>query len=128
MKWYNTHEVLELNTPSRQDGVEFEDEARYRKEGARFIMDIGNKLGLYLFVNDSLWSYSLFLRSFHRFFFFVLTFRLGEESIILKYIYIFLFLFFLNILSVVLTLQWLLGSCFSIASTCFIRSKNSQDG
>ena len=103
MKWYNTHEVLELNTPSRQDGVEFEDEARYRKEGARFIMDIGNKLGLYLFVNDSLWSYSLFLRSFHRFFFFVLTFRLGEESIILKYIYIFLFLFFLNILSVVLT-------------------------
>ena len=49
MKWYHTHESLELNTPSRQDGVEFEDEARYRKEGARFIMDIGNKLGLYLF-------------------------------------------------------------------------------
>ena len=73
MKWYHTPESLELNTPSRLDGVEFEDEARYRKEGARFIMDIGNKLGLYpfiliffqfffnkIFILKITWSYSFF--------------------------------------------------------------------
>jgi len=49
MKWYHSYETLELSTPSRLDGVDFENESRYRKEGARFIMEIGNKLGLYPF-------------------------------------------------------------------------------
>ena len=49
MHWYHTLEVIELQTPSRNVGVDFETEARYRKEGARFIMELGNKLGLYLF-------------------------------------------------------------------------------
>ena len=54
MKWYHSYETLELSTPSRLDGVDFENEARYRKEGARFIMEIGNKLGLYPFSKQNL--------------------------------------------------------------------------
>ncbi|XP_047132402.1 cyclin-K isoform X1 [Hydra vulgaris] len=46
MHWYHTTEVIELQTPSRNDGIDYETEARYRKEGARFIMELGNKLGL----------------------------------------------------------------------------------
>lgn len=33
-------------TPSIQDGIDFETERRYRKEGARFIMQIGTGMGL----------------------------------------------------------------------------------
>lgn len=50
MHWYHTQEFIELQTPSRNEGIDFETEARYRKEGARFIMELGNKLGLYLFI------------------------------------------------------------------------------
>ena len=46
MHWYYTLEDIELNTPSRRDGIDFETEHQYRSEGARFIMDLGNKLGL----------------------------------------------------------------------------------
>lgn len=36
------------NTPSYQDGIDSDTEARYRREGARFIVDTGTKMGLYL--------------------------------------------------------------------------------
>ena len=49
MRWYHSFETIECKTPSRNDEVDFETEARYRKEGVRFIMELGNKLGLYLF-------------------------------------------------------------------------------
>ena len=43
--WY--YEKSELrNTPSIQDGIDYETECRYRKEGARFIIDIGSKMDL----------------------------------------------------------------------------------
>lgn len=43
--WY--YEKKELrNTPSIQDGIDFETECRYRKEGARFIIDTGTKMDL----------------------------------------------------------------------------------
>lgn len=43
--WY--YEKKELrNTPSIQDGIDYETECRYRKEGARFIIDVGSKLEL----------------------------------------------------------------------------------
>lgn len=50
MRWYHSFETIECKTPSRNDEVDFETEARYRKDGARFIMELGNKLGLYLFL------------------------------------------------------------------------------
>ena len=49
MHWYYSKEQTDLKTPSRGDGVDFDTEMRYRKEGARFIMELGNKLGLYPF-------------------------------------------------------------------------------
>ncbi|XP_001607256.2 cyclin-K isoform X1 [Nasonia vitripennis] len=43
--WY--YEKKELrNTPSIQDGIDYETECRYRKEGARFIIDVGTKMDL----------------------------------------------------------------------------------
>ncbi|XP_012283995.1 cyclin-K [Orussus abietinus] len=43
--WY--YEKKELrNTPSIQDGINYETECRYRKEGARFIIDTGTKMDL----------------------------------------------------------------------------------
>jgi hypothetical protein len=43
--WY--YEKKELrNTPSIQDGLDYETECRYRKEGARFIIDTGTKMDL----------------------------------------------------------------------------------
>ncbi|KAK0089422.1 hypothetical protein PV325_007375 [Microctonus aethiopoides] len=43
--WY--YEKKELrNTPSIQDGIDYETECRYRKEGARFIIDTGSKMDL----------------------------------------------------------------------------------
>ncbi|XP_039288306.1 cyclin-K [Nilaparvata lugens] len=43
--WY--YEKKELrNTPSAQDGIDYDTECRYRKEGARFIIDTGTKMDL----------------------------------------------------------------------------------
>lgn len=44
--WYFEKKELK-NTPSFQDGIDSETENRYRREGARFIMDAGTKMGLY---------------------------------------------------------------------------------
>lgn len=46
--WYFEKSEL-LNTPSLRDGIPPETENRYRREGARFIMDCGNSIGLYKF-------------------------------------------------------------------------------
>ena len=43
--WFYNRRDLKA-TPSAQDGIVQETEMRYRKEGARFIMDLGNKIGL----------------------------------------------------------------------------------
>ena len=46
--WFYDKKEL-LNTPSARDGISADVEAWYRKEGAKHIIDAGNKLGLYLF-------------------------------------------------------------------------------
>ncbi len=38
-----------INTPSCKDGIDASTEARYRREGARFIIDAGTSQGLYPF-------------------------------------------------------------------------------
>ncbi|XP_055541666.1 cyclin-K isoform X2 [Wyeomyia smithii] len=43
--WYYEKKDLR-NTPSIQDGIDFDTERRYRKEGARFIMQTGTSMGL----------------------------------------------------------------------------------
>ncbi|XP_017048399.1 cyclin-K [Drosophila ficusphila] len=43
--WYYDKKELR-ETPSILDGISFETERRYRKEGARFIMECGTKMGL----------------------------------------------------------------------------------
>ncbi|CAF0982306.1 unnamed protein product [Brachionus calyciflorus] len=43
--WYFEKSDL-VNTPSFKDGIESEREARYRREGARFLMSCGNMIGL----------------------------------------------------------------------------------
>ncbi|ALC38919.1 CycK [Drosophila busckii] len=43
--WYYDKKELR-ETPSIKDGVTYETERRYRKEGARFIMECGTKMGL----------------------------------------------------------------------------------
>jgi len=45
--WFYDKKEL-VNTPSARDGISAEVEAWYRKEGAKNIIDAGNKLGLYL--------------------------------------------------------------------------------
>ena len=46
--WYfNKNELIQ--TPSFRDGIESEIEARYRREGARFLMDLGNQMGLLVY-------------------------------------------------------------------------------
>lgn len=55
-KWYFSKEGL-LRTPSRLDGIDFMTEQRYRREGARFIMDCGNKMKLYPFRLSFLFDY-----------------------------------------------------------------------
>ena len=47
--WFYDRKEL-VNTPSARDGISAEVEAWYRKEGAKHIIDAGNKLGLYLFI------------------------------------------------------------------------------
>ena len=64
MNWYHSSDHIELNSPSRADGVDFETEARYRKEGARFVMELGNKLGLPFPTIATGWVF------FHRFYLF----------------------------------------------------------
>ncbi|KAK4035876.1 cyclin-K [Daphnia magna] len=44
--WYYEKKDLKRETPSIHDGIDFETESRYRKEGARFIIDTGTKMGL----------------------------------------------------------------------------------
>ncbi|XP_059613099.1 cyclin-K [Phlebotomus argentipes] len=43
--WYYEKKDLK-STPSVKDGIDFETERRYRKEGARFIMECGTAMGL----------------------------------------------------------------------------------
>uniref|UniRef100_U5EEQ9 Cyclin-K n=1 Tax=Corethrella appendiculata TaxID=1370023 RepID=U5EEQ9_9DIPT len=43
--WYYDKKDLR-NTPSIQDGLDYETERRYRKEGARFIVSAGSQMGL----------------------------------------------------------------------------------
>ncbi|EDO48578.1 predicted protein, partial [Nematostella vectensis] len=43
--WLFTHDGLN-RTPSRLDGIDYATECRYRREGTRFIMECGNKMGL----------------------------------------------------------------------------------
>nr|CAG4644121.1 EOG090X09KD [Lepidurus arcticus] len=43
--WYYDKKDLR-NTPSIQAGLDYETECRYRREGARFIIDVGTKMGL----------------------------------------------------------------------------------
>ena len=46
--WYFGKKELR-QTPSFRQGMDSATEARYRREGARFIIDAGTKLGLYPF-------------------------------------------------------------------------------
>ena len=46
--WYYEKKDLRV-TPSCKDGINADIEARYRREGARFIIDTGTKMGLYPF-------------------------------------------------------------------------------
>lgn len=43
--WYYDKKEIK-NSPSLQDGISAETESRYRKEGARFIIDTGTKMDL----------------------------------------------------------------------------------
>ncbi|KAJ6638545.1 Cyclin-K [Pseudolycoriella hygida] len=43
--WYYEKKDLK-NTPSIRDGLDYETERRYRKEGARFIMDCDKKISM----------------------------------------------------------------------------------
>lgn len=47
--WYWDKKDL-AHTPSQSEGLDPATEARYRREGARFIFDVGTRLGLYPFV------------------------------------------------------------------------------
>ena len=44
--WYFEKKEIR-NTPSYKDGIDSFTECRYRREGARFIIDAGTKMGLY---------------------------------------------------------------------------------
>jgi hypothetical protein len=43
--WYFDKTALK-NTPSHRDSIDTEKESRYRREGSRFIMDLGTTMGL----------------------------------------------------------------------------------
>lgn len=45
--WYFAREDIEQKTPSREDGIPLETEMQYRRDGARFIINASNTLGLY---------------------------------------------------------------------------------
>lgn len=44
--WFYEKKDLRV-TPSLKDGINPDTESRYRREGARFIIDTGTKMGLY---------------------------------------------------------------------------------
>jgi len=46
--WYFERKEIKYS-PSNRDGIDPATENRYRREGARFILDAGTKLGLYPF-------------------------------------------------------------------------------
>ena len=48
ISWIFSAEVLEHKTPSREDGISSDTERKYRREGARFIINASNTLKLYL--------------------------------------------------------------------------------
>lgn len=45
--WYFDRNEL-IDTPSYRDKIDSDTECRYRREGARFLMDVGNQIGLYV--------------------------------------------------------------------------------
>ena len=47
VNWIFSAEVLEHKTPSREHGISAATERRYRREGARFIINASNTLKLY---------------------------------------------------------------------------------
>lgn len=47
--WYFERKEIK-NSPSFRDGIDTATENRYRREGARFIIDAGTKMGLYPFI------------------------------------------------------------------------------
>lgn len=50
--WYWDKKDL-AHTPSQSEGLDPATEARYRREGARFIFDVGTRLGLYPLLWDT---------------------------------------------------------------------------
>ena len=44
--WYYEKDYIAQKAPSRSDGIDLALELEYRKEGARFLMDMGAKMGL----------------------------------------------------------------------------------
>ena len=44
--WYYEKKEIK-NSPSYKEGLDSSTEAKYRREGARFIIEAGTKLGLY---------------------------------------------------------------------------------
>lgn len=44
--WYFARDEIDNKTPSREDGVTLSTEIRYRREGARLIINASNTLGL----------------------------------------------------------------------------------
>jgi len=61
--WYYDKKELK-NSPSTQSGLTYEEETRYRREGARFIQELGKSLGLR---HDTMATASVY---FHRFYMF----------------------------------------------------------
>ena len=47
--WYFTREDIELKSPSREHGISPQMETKYRRDGAKFIINASNTLGLYPF-------------------------------------------------------------------------------
>ena len=60
--WYFTQEDIKDKTPSREEGITPAAEARYRRDGARFVINASNTLGLRY---DTMATGVVF---FHRFF------------------------------------------------------------
>ena len=45
--WYFTREDIDRKTPSREDGIPAAVETRYRRDGAKFLINASNTFGLY---------------------------------------------------------------------------------
>jgi cyclin K len=89
--WYFDKSELR-NTPSLRDGIDGEKEARYRREGARFIMDIGNQMGLRY---DTMATGVVFFHRFYMFHSFNAFPRYVSANLNKKMLLFFSFLFFL---------------------------------